>query len=254
LLGLYDAIRAEVTARPDATLAELRSWLSEKHQVSASEGLMHNTLARLGLTHKKKSLHAAEQERPDVAKARAEWREQQPSPTPGRLIFLDETSIKTNMVRQYGRARRGERLVGLVPHGHRKTSTFIGCLHEGGVIAPYVVDGAVNGALFVAYVQQQLATSLQPGDVVIMDNLPVHKAAGVRAAIEAAGAKLLYLPPYSPDLNPIEMVFAKMKAHLRKAAIRTVDALWNAVGKISQALTPTECANYIRHCGYVQSA
>jgi transposase len=117
-----------------------------------------------------------------------------------------------------------------------------------------VIDGAVNGTLFVAYVEQQLATALQPGDIVIMDNLPVHKAAGVRAAIEAAGAKLLYLPPYSPDLNPIEMVFAKMKAQLRAAAIRTVDALWRALGTIADALTPEECVNYIRHCGYVQSA
>jgi len=199
-------------------------------------------------------LHAAEQERPDVAEARAEWRNQQPGLTSARLIFLDETSVKTNMVRQYGRAPRGERLVGSVPHGHRKTSTFIGCLHEGGVIAPYVIDGAVNGSLFVAYVEQQLATALRPGDIVIMDNLPVHKAAGVRAAIEAAGAKLLYLPPYSPDLNPIEMVFAKMKAQLRAAAIRTVEALWRALGTIADALTPAECVNYIRHCGYLQSA
>ncbi len=158
------------------------------------------------------------------------------------------------MVREYGRAPRGERLVASVPHGHRKTSTFIGCLHEGGVIAPYVLDGAVNGALFVAYLEQHLAPALTCGDVVIMDNLPVHKAAGVRIAIEAAGATLLFLPPYSPDLNPIEMVFSKMKAQLRAAAIRTVDALWNALGKIALALTPKECANYIRHCGYFQSS
>jgi transposase len=199
-------------------------------------------------------LHAAEQERADVAKARAEWRQQQPSLTPGRLIFLDETSIKTNMVRLYGRSTRGERLVASVPHGHRKTSTFIGCLHQGGMIAPYVLDGAVNGQLFVAYVEQHLAAALRPGDTVIMDNLPVHKAAGVRAAIEAVGAKLLFLPPYSPDLNPIEMVFAKLKAKLRAAAIRNVDALWNALGTITTALNPNECANYIRHCGYFQSA
>jgi transposase len=199
-------------------------------------------------------LHAAEQERPDVAKARAEWREQQPSLRPERLIFLDETSIKTNMVRPYGRAPRGERLVASVPHGHRKTSTFIGCLHEGGMIAPYVLDGAVNAELFVAYVEQHLATALRPGDIVIMDNLPVHKAAGVRAAIEAVGARLLYLPPYSPDLNPIEMVFAKLKSQLRAAAVRTVNALWDALGAIALALSPAECANYIRHCGYFQSA
>jgi len=144
-------------------------------------------------------------------------------------------------------------LVASVPHGHHKTSTFIGCLYEGGMIAPYVLDGAVNAELFVAYVEQQLATALRPEDVVVMDNLPVHKVAGVRAAIEAVGAKLLFLPSYSPDLNPIEMVFAKLKSQLRAAAIRTVDALWKALGEIALALTPTECANYIRHCGYLQS-
>jgi len=158
------------------------------------------------------------------------------------------------MVRPYGRSRRGERLVASIPHGHRKTSTFIGCLHESGMIAPYVLDGAVNAALFVAYVEQHLASALRSGDIVIMDNLPVHKVARVRVAIEAVGAKLLYLPPYSPDLNPIEMVFAKLKSQLRAAAIRTVDALWNALGAIAIALTPRECANYIRHCGYFQSA
>lgn len=157
------------------------------------------------------------------------------------------------MTRAYGRAPRGERLVAGVPHGHRKTSTFIGCLREDGIIAPYVLDGAVNSELFVAYVEQELAPVLTRGDVVVMDNLPVHKAAGVHAAIEAAGAKLLFLPAYSPDLNPIEMVFAKIKSLLRAAAIRTVDALWNALATIAGALTPQECANYIRHCGYSRS-
>ena len=173
---------------------------------------------------------------------------------PARLFFLDETSVKTNRVREYGRAPRGERLVASVPQGHRKTSTFIGCLHEGGMVAPYVLDGAVNGELFVAYIEQQVVPSLACGDVLIMDNLPVHKAAGVRNALEAAGIALLFLPAYSPDLNPIEMVFAKTKALLRKVAIRTVDALWQALGKISQSLTREECVNYLRHCGYVQSA
>src|ERR1700712_5550732 len=120
------------------------------------------------------------------------------------------------MVREYGRAPRGKRLVASVPHGHRKTSTFIGCLHEGGMVAPYVLDGAVNGALFVAYIEQQVVPNLARGDVLIMDNLPVHKAAGVRQALEAAGITLLFLPAYSPDLNPIEMVFAKVKGLLRK--------------------------------------
>ncbi len=182
-----------------------------------------------------------------------QWKEQQPSLSPGKLFFLDETSVKTNMVREYGWALRGERLVASVPHGHRKTSTFIGCLHQGGMVAPYVLDGAVNGELFVAYIEQQVVPSLARGDVLIMDNLPVHKAAGVRKALEAAGTALLFLPAYSPDLNPIEMVFAKTKALPRKAALRTLDALWRAIGKISQPLTRDECANYFRHCGYGQS-
>ena len=189
-----------------------------------------------------------------------QWTEQQPSLTPGRLFFLDEPSVKTNMVREHGWAPRGERLVAGVPHGHRKTSTFIGCPHQGGMeqssafseVAPYVLDGAVNGELFVATIEQQVVPSLARGDVLIMGNLPVHKAAGVRKALEAAGIALLFLPACSPDLNPIEMVFAKTKALLRKAAIRTVDALWRAIGKISQSLTREECTNYLRHCGYSQ--
>src|SRR4051795_1093137 len=155
---------------------------------------------------KKKTLHAAEQERPDVAAARAAWRQNQAGLRPGRLIFLDETSVKTNMVRTHGWAPIGERLVASVPHGHRKTSSFIACLSEDGMIAPYVLDGAVNAELFVAYVEQVLVPTLQLDDIVMMDNLPVHKVAAVRKAIEAAGAQLLFLPPYSPDLNPIEMV------------------------------------------------
>ena len=148
----------------------------------------------------------------------------------------------------------GERLVASVPHGHRKTSSFIGCVSEDGMIAPYVLDGAVNAELFVAYIEQVLVPTLKVDDIVIMDNLPVHKVPAVRRAIEAAGAQLLFLPPYSPDLNPIEMVFAKMKAKLRYEAHRSIDALWRALGRIATAITPPECANYIRHCGYPRSA
>lgn len=158
------------------------------------------------------------------------------------------------MTRTCGRAPIGERLVASIPHGHRKTSTFIGCLRDDGMVAPYVLDGAVNGEMFVAYIEQVLVPTLQLNDIVIMDNLPVHKVAGVRTAIEAAGAQLLLLPSYSPDLNPIEMVFAKMKAVLRGEAIRTLDALWKALGRIAAAVGPDECANYFRHCGYFRSA
>src|SRR3954462_11972486 len=175
-------------------------------------------------------------------------------PEAGRLIFLDETSVKTNMVRTHGRAPVGERLVASVPHGHRKTSSFIGCVSEDGMIAPYVLDGAVNAELFIAYIEQILVPTLRVDDIVIMDNLPVHKVPAVRRALEAAGAQLLFLPPYSPDLNPIEMVFAKMKAKLRHEAHRTVDALWRALGRIASAIAPAECANYLRHCGLSAAA
>ena len=158
------------------------------------------------------------------------------------------------MTRLRGRARRGERLIGAVPHGHWKTSTFIGALRCDGLTAPGVFDGAINGELFVAYIEQVLVPTLKPGDVVIMDNLRSHKVAGVREAIEAAGATLMFIPPYSPDLNPIEMAFAKLKALLRAKAIRTVEALWKALGTLVDCFTPKECASFFHHDGYFKSA
>ena len=155
------------------------------------------------------------------------------------------------MARRYGRARRGARVVGAVPHGHWKTTTVIAALRHDGVSAPCVFDGAINGARFLAYVEQALAPTLRPGDVVVLDNLRAHKVKGVREAIAAAGAELRYLPPYSPDLNPIELAFAKLKALLRSAARRTVDALWQAIGHALDAFTPAECAHYLAHAGYV---
>jgi transposase len=158
------------------------------------------------------------------------------------------------MTRRYGRAKRGQRLVAAVPHGHWKTTTFVGALRCDGLTAPLVIDGAINGELFVAYVEQVLVPTLKPGDVVIMDNLKVHKMAAVRQAIEASGATLLFIPPYSPDLNPIELAFSKLKALLRAKAISTTEALWKAVGELCGNFSPAECANYFRHDGYFQSA
>jgi transposase len=158
------------------------------------------------------------------------------------------------MTRLCGRAARGQRLVAAVPHGHWKTSTFLAALRVDGLVAPCVFDGAINGELFLAYVEQVLVPTLRAGDVVIMDNLGSHKVAGVRAAIEAVGAQLVYLPAYSPDLNPIEQLFAKLKAVLRAKALRTTDALWAALGEIAEAVAPNECANYLRNAGYFQSA
>jgi transposase len=177
----------------------------------------------------------------------------QPKLDASRLIFLDETWATTNMARSHGRARRGERLVAPVPYGHWHTTTFLCGLRQDGLVAPLVLDGAINGAAFLAYVEQILCPTLHPGDIVICDNLASHKVSGVRDAIEACGASLLYLPPYSPDLNPIERAFSKLKRLLRSAAERTVDALWSAIGRLLQQFTPDECANYLRHCGYSHS-
>jgi transposase len=169
---------------------------------------------------------------------------------PERLVFLDETWAKTNMTRPRGRAPRGTRVVEAVPHGHWKTTTFLAALRTDRLTAPMVIDGAINGQTFLAYVQQILVPTLSSGDVVVMDNLSAHKVAGVRDAIEAAGARLLYLPPYSPDLNPIELVFSKFKDLIRRAAERTVDGLWRLCGELLDRFTPGECRNYLRHCGY----
>ncbi len=184
----------------------------------------------------KKSALAAEEQRPDILTRRWEWFEGQLDLDPDRLVFIDETWASTNMARTRGRAPRGERLRVAIPHGHWKTTTFVADLRNSGMVAPMVLDGPINGVTFQAYVDQVLAPDPRPGDIVIMDNLGSHKRPGIRSAIEAAGASLLYLPPYSPDFNPIENAFAKLKALLRKAAGRTVDGLWNAIGRISDAL------------------
>jgi transposase len=154
------------------------------------------------------------------------------------------------MARRSGRARKGERLRAGIPHGHWKTTTFVGALRLTGMVAPMVLDGPINGVAFQAYVDQVLVPELRPGDTVIMDNLGSHKGAAVRAAIEAAGARLLYLPPYSPDFNPIENAFSKLKAHLRRAAERTVDGLWSRIGASLLAFTPQECTNFFVAAGY----
>jgi transposase len=195
-------------------------------------------------------MRAAEQDRPDVAAARKAWAGEQAKLDPEHLVFIDETGTATNMARLHGRAPRGERLVGKVPQGHWKTTTFVAGLRSSALTAPCVIDGPMNGNAFIAYVEQILAPSLKPADIVVLDNLSAHKVPGVRAAIEAAGARLFYLPPYSPDFNPIEQLFAKLKALLRKAAERSVDHLWNRIAALLDAFTPQECANYFRNAGY----
>jgi transposase len=198
----------------------------------------------------KKTAHAAEQDRADVLKRREDWFNTQLDLDPVRLVFIDETWASTNMARRRGRAKKGERLRAGIPHGHWKTTTFVAGLRLTGMVAPLVLDGPINREAFQAYVNQVLVPELMPGDIVVMDNLGSHKGPAVRDAIEAVGATLLYLPPYSPDFNPIENAFAKLKALLRKAAERTVDDLWDAIADLIDLFTPQECANYFKAAGY----
>ena len=194
--------------------------------------------------------YAAEQRPSTVNEAREAWFEGQLELDPTRIVFIDETAANTKMARLYGRAPRGERCRAPVPHGHWKTTTFTAGLRHDGIAAPRVLDGPMNGEAFLPYVEQALVPELRPGDIVIMDNLPAHKVHGVRQAIEAAGASLRSLPPYSPDFNPIEMAFAKLKALLRAAPARTIPDLWQAIADALRRFTPQECANYLAAAAY----
>jgi transposase len=185
-----------------------------------------------------------------VAARRAAWQVLQPEIDVDRLVFIDETGASTKMARLYGRAPRGERCVAPIPHGHWQTTTFVGALRATGMTAPMVLDGAMDGAAFELYVREMLVPTLGSGDIVVMDNLPAHKPSRIRVAIEAAGAQLMYLPPYSPDLNPIEMAFAKLKAALRKAAARSLQALWTAIADALTTFTPQDCSNFFAAAGY----
>ena len=185
-----------------------------------------------------------------MAEARTRWKIHQPRLDPAKLVFGDETGASTKMARLYGRTKRGRRVVGRVPWGHWKTVTFVAGLRLDGFTAPFVIDCAMNGAIFVEYVRQSLAPSLRPGDIVIVDNLSAHKRDEVRQIIEAAGASLIYLPPYSPDLNPIEQSFAKLKAHLRKVKERTVPALYDRIGEALGTFRTNEFPNYFSKSGY----
>jgi transposase len=185
-----------------------------------------------------------------VARKRARWKRHQGKLDPRRLVFIDETWAKTNMTRTYGRALRGQRLVAKVPHGRWTTLTFIAALRCDRIEAPFVLDGPINGEWFRAWVEQLLIPTLTPGDVVVLDNLGSHKGKAVRRAIRRAGAHLLFLPPYSPDLNPIEQVFSKLKTLLRKANERTVEDTWRRIGSLLDRFSPAECSNYLTHAGY----
>lgn len=198
----------------------------------------------------KKTIFGAEQARPDIARRRYWWHKYQNRIDASRLVFIDETWTKTNMAPLRGWGDKTERLQAFVPHGCWKTLTFLAALRHDGITAPCVFDGPINAESFTRYIVQFLLSTLKPGDIVVMDNLSSHKGKAIRAAIKSVGARLLFLPAYSPDLNPIEQVFAKLKHLLRKAKERTVEATWKRIGSLLQTFTPKECSNYFRNSGY----
>ncbi|WP_408644568.1 IS630 family transposase [Verminephrobacter eiseniae] len=244
-------LREWIKDRADLTLREMCERLAE-HGITIKAPALWHQLNKWGLSLKK-TLHASEQERKDVQADRVAWKESQPALDATKLVFLDETGTSTNMTRTRGRSPKGQRCIASVPHGHRKITTFIAGLRVNAVTAPMVLDGPMDGEAFLAYIQQFLCPTLHPGDIVIADNLSSHKVSGVREAIEGVGATLRYLPPCSPDLNPIEKFFSKLKALLRQAEQRTVDGLWNTIGHLLDCFTPQELSNYFSSSGYVST-
>src|SRR3984893_15469896 len=241
---------ARVAERDDITMPELAAELAAATGTRADPASISRWLIRNGYRFKK-TLLASEQDRPDVRQAREEWtatRLPRMRLEPHGLVFLDETGTTPKMTRLRGGCLKGQRLRSKVPLGHWKTQTFIAGLRCHGLTAPFVVDAPMNRRIFETYVETQLAPTLE--NVVIMDNLSAHNSPAAEKAIRAKGAWILFLPPYSPDLNPIEMAFAKLKAHLRARAIRTIDALWQAIGQISDLFEPTECRTYFAAAGY----
>jgi transposase len=238
-----------VQAQPDATFVELLVVL-KKRGIRTSRSALWRFFGRHDITFKKKSLFASERQRQDVVRARRKWIREQGLLDPARLIFIDETSVNTQMVRLYGHGPRGVRIVDHVPFNNRKTFTFVAALRHNRMVAPLLIDGAMNGETFRAYIEQFVVPILNRNDIVAIDNLPAHNVVGIEEAINAAGATLRYLPKYSPDLNPIELPYSKFKAYLRKLATRTVPGLHRAIRSCLHILKPRECANYYKHAGY----
>src|SRR6267154_4522558 len=241
-----------VAEKDDITMPELAGELEAERGTRADPASISRWLIRNGYRFKK-TLLASECDRPDIRQAREEWRtERQPRMglEPHRLVFLDETGTTTKMTRPRGRCLKGKRLRSKAPFGHWKTQTFVAGLRCGALTAPFVIDAPMDRRIFETYVETQLVPTLEKGDIVIMDNLPAHKSPIAEKAILDRGAQVLFLPPYSPDLNPIEMAFSKLKAHLRARAVRTIDELWKAIGQICDLFQPEECKNYFTAAGY----
>ncbi|MFN0191978.1 MAG: IS630 family transposase [Aestuariivirga sp.] len=243
---------AQVEAEPDITMPELAARLVSRRGISANPASLSRLLCRAGFTYKK-TVMASECDRPDVAERRRLWitgRQPHMRRTPWRLVFIDETSVTTKMTRLRGRALRGQRLKARAPAGRWRTQTFIAGLRSDRLTAPWIINGAIDREAFDTYVETQLAPALGKGDVVILDNLSVHLSAKAEASLRSRGSWMLFLPQYSPDLNPIEMAFSKLKAYLRKAAARTFDDLTAAVGDICRLYQSEECWNYFKTAGY----
>ena len=251
LAGEEAWIRSRLAEEPDITGRELLAELTRRGVAVSYYGVRH-FLDHVDLSFKK-SLRASEQDRGDVARRRRLWKERQGKISGARLVFVDETWAKTNMTRLHGRCARGQRLVAKVPHGRRKTLTFVAGLRCDGIIAPCVFDGPIDGESFLAWVEQFLLPTLRPGDIVVMDNLSSHKRPAIRRAIRSAGAKLFCLPPYSPDLNPIEQAFAKLKTLLRKENARSPEEIERSIGALLEKLMPQECRNFFSEAGYASA-
>jgi transposase len=239
-------LREFLQKQPDATLAEM----IEDLELKVHPGTLCRRLTALDLPRKKKSRHASEQDRPDVKAARTHWFEQFLDVPLDQFVFLDEFGAATNMTRTHARAPRGRRAVCKVPHGHWKVLSTVAAMTVRGILCSASFEGAIDGELFLIFVREALVPSLRPGQIVVLDNLGAHKTAAVRRLVEAAGCRLLPLPPYSPDFNPIENAISKVKSVLRSLAERTVDGLHEAIGTALASITPADAAAFIRHCGY----
>lgn len=247
---VLETLRRLVDAQPDATLAELRAQLEKACAIRTSEAALCRTLKKAGLSRKKKSLHATEQERPDVVQARAAFRHRRTHFDPDHLVVLDEFGINLAMTRLYARAPIGQRAVGSAPARRGLNVTLLFGLRPSGAVAPFLLPGAMDHVALTTYVQKVLGPELGPKDLVLLDNVAFHHADAVEAAVRARGARLVYLPPYSPDFSPIELCGSKVKTELRAAAARSLDALTDAVRDALDAVSPQDAEGYFEHCGF----
>lgn len=248
-----DAVREIVRDKPDATLNEMRRELRKRTGLRVSEPTMSRTLRRLGLTHKRKAVEASERQRPDVEEKRQDFKFISLAWEPGRLVFIDETGLNLAMTRRYAWAPLGERAVGHAPFHRGANATLVAALTIEGIEAPFLFPGAMDTQALRVYVNEVLSPRLRAGDIVLWDNLSVHEDAEAAAAIRAAGARLEFLPPYSPDLNPIEFAWSKLKERLRQLAERTWPRLTRAVRDGLRLITPSDCEGWFEHCGYALS-